>query len=195
MTKTTLLAAACALVISVPALAQTAAPSTPGADAPAQQELPVSTKNMFGTTPAAGTDTDKIGFVEAKEGQVLLSSFVGRNVYESGANDAKSIGKLNDLILSPDGKVEAAVIGVGGFLGVGEKDVAVSPDVVQLAKRSDGNTWLVLNATKDQLNAAPAIDRSKYFPEGVADPNAATESDAPATGKPANGTTAPTPAQ
>ncbi|RRY11872.1 PRC-barrel domain-containing protein [Brucella anthropi] len=195
MVKTTLLTAACALVISVPALAQTAAPSTPGADAPAQQEMPVSTTNMFGTTPAAGTDADKIGFVEPKEGQVLLSSFVGRSVYESSANDAKSIGKLNDLIMGPDGKVEAAVIGVGGFLGVGEKDVAVSPDVIQLAKRSDGDTWLVLNASKDQLNAAPAFDRSKYFPKGVADPKAATETEAPAPETPATGTTTPAPAQ
>ncbi len=192
MFKTTLLTAACALAISMPALAQTTTPNAttaPSAEAPAQKEMPVSTKNMFGAAPATGTDANKVGFVEAKEGQVLVSSFIGRSVYESAANDAKSIGKLNDLIISPDGKVEAAVIGVGGFLGVGEKDVAVSPDLIQLATRSDGNTWLVLNTSKDQLNSAPAFDRSKYFPKGVADPNAATKSEKPATG------TAPAPAK
>ncbi len=110
----------------------------PGADAPVQEEQPVSTKNMFGAPP--GADTNKVGFVEAKQGEVLASSFIGRTVYESDANDAQSVGKLNDIIISQDGAVVAAVIGVGGFLGVGEKDVAVSPDLLKLATRSDGNT-------------------------------------------------------
>ncbi|MFD1792556.1 PRC-barrel domain-containing protein [Ochrobactrum teleogrylli] len=194
MFRTTLLTAACALLIGAPALAQTAAPTatTPGTDAPAQQDLPVSTKNMFGAAPSP--DNNKIGFVEPKEGEVLVSSFIGRSVYESDANDAKSIGKLNDLIVSADGSVVAAVIGVGGFLGVGEKDVAVSPDVLQLATRSDGNTWLVLSATKDQLTAAPAFDRSKVFTNGVADPNAAKESEAPASGETTTPATPATPA-
>ncbi|MBC2886988.1 PRC-barrel domain-containing protein [Ochrobactrum sp. CM-21-5] len=187
MFRTTLLTAACALLIGGPALAQTATPdaTSPTTGAPAQEDLAVSSKNMFGSPPA--TDANKVGFVEPKEGQLLISSFVGRSVYESDANDAKSVGKLNDLIVSPEGKVEAAVIGVGGFLGVGEKDVAVSPDLLQLATRSDGKTWLVLKATKDQLNSASAFDRSKFFAEGVADPNAASETEAPAS----DGETAP----
>ncbi len=69
-------------------------------------------------------------------------------------------------------------IGVGGFLGLGEKDVAVSPDVLLLSIRSDGKTWLVIKATKDELTNAPAFDRSAYFADGVADPNAAKTSNA-----------------
>ncbi|WP_343315870.1 PRC-barrel domain-containing protein [Brucella sp. BE17] len=198
MVKTTLLTAACALVISVPALAQTASPDTapmPATEAPAQQEMPVATKNMFGAASTEGAEANTIGFLEAKDGQVLVSSFIGQSVYESDATDAQSIGKLNDLIISTEGKVEAAVIGVGGFLGIGEKDVAVSPDVMQLATRSDGNTWLVLTTSKEQLDSAPEFDRSKHFPQGVADPNAANEPEATAPETPATGTTTPAPAQ
>ncbi len=198
MFKTTLLTTTCALLIGGSALAQTTAPSSAPAQAPAAtQDMPVSSKDMFGK-PMTG-ETGKIGFVEPKEGQLLVSSFIGQSVYESDAPDAQSVGKLNDLIASPDGQIEAAVIGVGGFLGVGEKDVAVSPDQLQLATRSDGKTWLVIKANKQQLNDAPAFDRSKFFADGVADPAAATGTNAPATEAPANGTTpapaSPAPAQ
>ncbi len=198
MFKTTLLTTTCALLIGGSALAQTTAPSPAPAEAPATtQDMPVSSKDMFGK-PMTG-ETGKVGFVEPKEGQLLVSSFIGQSVYESDAPDAQSVGKLNDLIASPDGQIEAAVIGVGGFLGVGEKDVAVSPDQLQLATRSDGKTWLVIKANKQQLNDAPAFDRSKFFADGVADPSAATETNAPATEAPANGTTpapaSPPPAQ
>ncbi|MGN6448953.1 MAG: PRC-barrel domain-containing protein [Brucella intermedia] len=192
MFRTTLLTTTCALLIGGSAFAQTATPSPAPAEAPAAtQDMPVSSKDMFGK-PITG-EAGKVGFVEPKEGQLLVSSFIGRSVYESDAPDAQSVGKLNDLIASPDGQIEAAIIGVGGFLGVGEKDVAVSPDQLQLATRSDGKTWLVIKADKQQLNDAPAFDRSKFFADGVADPAAATETNAPATDTPASGT-APAPA-
>jgi len=178
MLRTTLLTTTCALFIGGSAFAQTAAPA-PMEAAPAASELPVSSQNMFGSPPAE--ESEKIGFVEAKDGQLLVSSFIGQTVYESDAADAASVGNLNDLIVSPEGEVQAAVIGVGGFLGVGEKDVAVSPDQLQLATRSDGKKWLVIKATKEQLTEAPTFDRGVLFTDGVADPNAAAETNAPAT--------------
>ncbi|MCL7998166.1 PRC-barrel domain-containing protein [Brucella sp. 21LCYQ03] len=190
MLRTTLLTTTCALLISGSAFAQTASPA-PTEAAPAAAELPVSSQNMFGSPPAA--ESEKIGFVEAKDGQLLVSSFIGQTVYESDAADAASVGNLNDLIVSPDGEVQAAVIGVGGFLGVGQKDVAVSPDQLQLATRSDGKKWLVIKATKDQLTEAPAFDRSVLFVDGVADPAAAGATNAPATDAPAADPAAPAP--
>jgi hypothetical protein len=105
-------------------------------------------------------------------------------VYSGDTDIAESIGKLNDLVIGPDGMVQAAVIGVGGFLGVGQKDVAIAASQLKLSVRSDGNSWLVLNTTKDQLNTAPAFDRSANFTDGVADPMKAS--------KTAVGTTTPT---
>lgn len=181
MLRTTLLTTTCALFIGGTAFAQTATPA-PTEAVPAA-ELPVSSQNMFGNPPSE--DADKVGFVEAKDGQILVSSFIGQTVYESDATDAASVGKLNDLIASPEGEIQAAIIGVGGFLGVGEKDVAVSPDQLQLATRSDGKKWLVIKATKEQLTEAPTFDRSALFADGVADKAATGKTDAPAMDAPA----------
>lgn len=177
MFRTTLLTTSCALFIGSAAYAQTSDTTTaPSAPMEQQPQTSVKTENMFGSQSSdTATETNKVGFLEAKPGQLLVSSFIGQSVYESDANDAKSVGKLNDLITSPDGQIDAAVIGVGGFLGVGEKDVAVSPDQLQLAMRSDGKKWLVIKATKDELSAAPSFDRSSLFSEGVADPAAAAK--------------------
>lgn len=182
MLRTTLLTTTCALFIGGSAFAQTATPA-PTEAAPAAADLPVSSQNMFGNPPSE--NAEKVGFVEAKDGQILVSSFIGQTVYESDAADAASVGKLNDLIASPEGEIQAAVIGVGGFLGVGEKDVAVSPDQLQLATRSDGKKWLVIKATKEQLTEAPAFDRSALFADGVADKTATGETETPATNAPA----------
>lgn len=182
MLRTALLTTTCALFIGGTAFAQTATPAPTDAPA-AAPEMPVSSQNMFGSPPAE--NADQVGFMEAKDGQMLVSSFIGQSVYESDAPDAASVGKLNDLIASPEGEIEAAVIGVGGFLGVGEKDVAVSPDQLQLATRSDGKKWLVIKASKEQLTEAPAFDRSALFTDGVADKTATGETNAPAADTPA----------
>lgn len=188
MFRTTLLATSCALLIGGAAFAQsneTTDPALPPMDAPQRAELPVSTKNMFGIAPANTTsETEKFGFVVPKEGQLLISSFIGRSIYESDAADAQSVGKLNDLITSPDGQIIAAVIGVGGFLGLGEKDVAVSPDQLLLSTRSDGQRWLVIKATKDELAAAPTFDRSVFFTDGIAGSNDVPPAEAPASTAP-----------
>ena len=173
MLRTTLLTAACALLIGGSAFAQSATQDT---GMPAQTETPASSKDLF--TSPAGTDPGTVGSIQPKDGQQLVTSLIGSSVYESEQNDAASVGKLNDFILAPDGKVEAVVVGVGGFLGVGSKDVAVSPAKLKMATRSDGKTWLVLTASKDELNSAPAFDRTKLAPgimssggdEGAAQP-------------------------
>lgn len=174
MIKTTFLAAS--LMMTGSALAQTATPS-----APAETEMSVQTKEVF--TAPAGTDASTVGAIQPKDGQVLASSFIGESVYESEKADAATVGKVKDLVLAPDGKIEAVIVGVGGFLGVGEKDVAVGPDQLKAATRSDGKSWLVMKASKDQLNAAPAFDRNKLA--DAASGAAGAGSAAPASASPA----------
>ena len=94
-----------------------------------------------------------------------VSDFYKQTVYDPKDN---KIGDVKDLILEKDGKVNAAIIGVGGFLGAGEKDVAVPFDQLQL-KDKNGKRYLVMNANKDALNSAPGLtfDRNKqqWVPE------------------------------
>jgi hypothetical protein len=108
---------------------------------------------------------------QSKATDVDASKFIGQTVYASktdvtpdqkvtadGQKDWDNIGDINELVLSQDGSVKAVVIGVGGFLGMGEKNVAVSMKDIKFVKTGDGadDYSLVINSTKEALNAAPA---------------------------------------
>jgi sporulation protein YlmC with PRC-barrel domain len=85
---------------------------------------------------------------------VSLSAYFDRHVY-NGAGER--IGTVSDLIVGPDARITAAVIGVGSFLGIGEKEVAVPFAAVQIVRRD--NDWhLVIEGTRDALNNAPAYE-------------------------------------
>jgi hypothetical protein len=76
----------------------------------------------------------------------LASDLTGATVYSP---QDESIGDVNDVIVSRDGKVDGIIVGVGGFLGIGEKDAAIK------MMDTDTGVKLVLEMTKDQLAAAP----------------------------------------
>lgn len=131
----------------------------------------------------------------ARAGGHLASNIIGETVYNGTADDAQNIGKVNDVVIAPDGKVESVVIGVGGFLGIGEKNVAVSYGDVDWAER-DGDRWLVVNASKEQLQALADFDRRAYDPAPAASDSTAmapVDETAPADGTTAVAPTAPVP--
>ncbi|MCY1706912.1 PRC-barrel domain-containing protein [Pannonibacter sp. SL95] len=109
------------------------------------------------TPPAAGKGGVTYG--QATAGQILATSLIGKQVFADANNKADSIGTVNDVVLSREGAAEALVIGVGGLLGIGEKDVAVSFDQVRWIEQG-GVSWLIVPLTKAQLEAAPSFDRS-----------------------------------
>jgi sporulation protein YlmC with PRC-barrel domain len=131
-----------------------AASGTVDPAAPATNETTASTPAPSTTTAVPTIVTSDV-IAGAKI--MTASDFIGKTVF---APDGASIGEVNDFFVTNDGKVQAVVIGVGGFLGVGEKDVAVSMPSIQM--QPDGeNTKLVINATKEELTAAPTYDREK----------------------------------
>lgn len=79
-----------------------------------------------------------------RDDQLRASKLIGASVYDPA--DQK-IGSVDELVLNPDGKVADVVIGVGGFLGAGEKRVAVPMADLKRGK----NEHFVLAATKDSL--------------------------------------------
>ena len=101
---------------------------------------------------------------------VTVTNWHKQNVYDAGDN---KIGEIMDVLVDRDGKATALIIGVGGFPGMGEKDVAVPFHAVQVTT-NDNKRYLVMNATKDALKSAKGF---KY------DRNATTwiPEDAPAT--------------
>ena len=81
---------------------------------------------------------------------VTVTNYYRQNVYDP--SDAK-IGEISDVLVGKDGKVEAFIVSVGGFLGIGNKDVAVPFSAVH-ATEKNGTWYLTMNATKDSLKQA-----------------------------------------
>jgi sporulation protein YlmC with PRC-barrel domain len=80
------------------------------------------------TTPSATATTPATSDMSSMKGNWRTSKLVGLNVY----NDSnESIGSINDMLTDKNGDIKAVVIGVGGFLGIGEHLVAVPMDKVK----------------------------------------------------------------
>src|SRR6201982_1357170 len=79
-----------------------------------------------------------------------VTDWYKQNVYDP---QQQKIGEITDLLVSQSGQVEAAIVGVGGFLGAGEKDVAVSFNAIKPTKKND-KTYLTLDTTKKAFNNA-----------------------------------------
>lgn len=86
--------------------------------------------------------------------RMLMSNVYNANVYDNSDN---KIGNVSDLVISKDGDITTAVIGVGGFLGAGQKDIAVPFKELKITSRN-GKEWLVLNETRDQLKSMPPYE-------------------------------------
>ena len=121
-------------------------PATPGTGA-VTTEVPA---------PGTGTATTEVPaprpVPEQAEHQVRAEGLLGVAVSDGQA----TIGEVSDLVVTRDGRVEAVVVGVGGFLGIGEKRVALAWDSVRLAER-DGERVFLVSATREQLDAMPAF--------------------------------------
>jgi sporulation protein YlmC with PRC-barrel domain len=105
------------------------------------------------------------GFAAAQTASIMASPPPGKTVtkyYKQSVYDpAKDkIGTVDDVILDDSGRAVALIIGVGGFLGAGEKDVAVAFNTVQ-AEMKDHAWYLTLDTTKDALKAAPGLTFDK----------------------------------
>jgi sporulation protein YlmC with PRC-barrel domain len=88
-----------------------------------------------------------------------VTDWYKQTVYDPSDN---KIGEIMDVLVSPDGRATALIVGVGGFLGAGEKDVAVPFSAVKHTMK-DKKIYLTMDATKDALKAAPGFkyDREK----------------------------------
>ncbi|RWB23322.1 PRC-barrel domain-containing protein [Mesorhizobium sp.] len=137
--------------------------------------------------PAAPVEPVPAEPVKRADGN-LATNIIGETVYNGTGDDAQNIGDVNDIVLAKDGKAESLIIGVGGFLEVGEKNVAYEFDKAKWAER-DGDRWLVAETTKEDLEALPEFNREPYDPAPAT--TASTDAAAPA---PVTTTPAVTPA-
>jgi hypothetical protein len=124
-----------------------------GVAAAAAQQTPTQPKPEAPKTPVTGQ------IMTQPDETVLSRDLVGQTVL---APDNSKIGNISDLLLSKDGKsVEGFVIGVGGFLGIGERNVALKMDQLKITPASDGTVKLVADLKRDDLANAPAFKSRK----------------------------------
>jgi sporulation protein YlmC with PRC-barrel domain len=105
------------------------------------------------TADAMRAATVRDGYAAVTSTDLTSDMLVGANVYDGTDKD---IGTVADLVLSDDGQVTAAIIDVGGFLGMGEKPVEVMIADMDILQQTDGTDVRVyLPQTKEQLEAMP----------------------------------------
>jgi sporulation protein YlmC with PRC-barrel domain len=132
---------------------------------------------MGTTTSSSGMASGETFVTIPGSGTWRVNDLQGKTVYSS---DGSNIGEINDILISQNGSVNAVIIGVGGFLGMGEKNVAVNINALQMtagdmtgatgtsakkgssaSKGADGlPDRIVLNVTRDELEKAPAFKKA-----------------------------------
>lgn len=159
MTRTLMAVAAVGGLMVSTALAQ--APSSPPSSPPAQS----STSSMGGNSMGQPITSQS-------SNQMLASKLKGSEV--RGTDDAK-IGDVSDILIDKNGKVDGLVVGVGGFLGIGTKDVALPMSSFQISMNADGRIdHLKLSTTKDQLKEMAEFKPLTSTTTGAASPTGTT---------------------
>jgi hypothetical protein len=132
--------------------------SPPSAEAPAapDQASPPSAEAPQPIEPAAPKSAEASGgaqFLSKQEsGDVLASNLIGESVY-NGQDEA--VGGINDLVTDESGKVVAVLIGAGGFLGMGQKDVAIRFEDLRFVREEDNGIKVIADLNQDTLASAP----------------------------------------
>ena len=147
MRKTLMAAASAVALLALPAMAQTTT-----------QQPPATTTTPSTTAPAATTgNAVPEGQQQLPDSHLLGSDLIGASVTNANGD---SIGKTSDVLVDKSSKtVDAVVIDVGGFLGIGSKSVAIPLDKLTIGARPDEGVKTAM--TKEQLEALPAFEGRK----------------------------------
>ncbi len=174
LTKHLMLALLGTALIAAPALAQTNPPAGSTAAPPAAST----------TAPASGPMSTGNWMTQEQPGQWRASKLEGLNVYNQ--NNEK-IGDISELLVDDSGKIQAVVVGVGGFLGMGERDVAIPFDQIKFVNepRAVATTATTTDPNAPAAPRAPATATAPAAP-GTVSPTAPTTTGTVATGRPAD---------
>jgi PRC-barrel domain len=112
---------------------------------------------LIGATGFAAAQATHVSLMSSPPPGKTVTKYYKQSVYDPAKD---KIGTVDDVILSDSGQATGLIIGVGGFLGAGEKDVAVAFDAVH-AEMKNGDWYLTLDTTKDALKSAPGLSFDK----------------------------------
>jgi sporulation protein YlmC with PRC-barrel domain len=119
--------------------------------------------------PAEARESNVTSAVDQRAGmtpvaaeQIRVENLTGSDVY--GAND-ENIGSVSDVLLTRDGGIDALVVDVGGFLGIGTHTVAIGMDNLEIMSDGDESWRVYTPFTQEQLESQPEYDEERYAQE------------------------------
>lgn len=131
------------------------------------------------TAYAQDMGSEFVEYVVEPEQELFASDLIGSRIYStetdvtgpvesSMTSEWNDLGEINDMVLDEDGSVQVVILGIGGFLGIGERDVAVSMDGLEVVRDSNDmtNYFLVVNADQEELENAPEFVRNPDMAQG-----------------------------
>src|ERR1700719_3908670 len=146
-----IVAAAAASLMSSAAFAQTSQPKAG----------PTATTVTSTTTTVTATSW----MTQEAAGQWRISKLIGLNVYN---NDNEKIGDISELITDRSGKLDAVVVGAGGFLGIGERDVAIPYSQIGWIYEPVGPSRIAPATTGAGSLASPNSENVRTYPDNRA---------------------------
>jgi hypothetical protein len=145
--------ASVAALVALLALSQQAASQTSTTPGPRDPAPPTRSNADAAKAPVTGQ------ILVQDENTILAKDLIGQTVYDP---EKAKIGTISDLILTKEGKnAEGFVIGVGGFLGIGEKAVALKMYRLKIMPEADGSLRLAMDVKKEELANAPTFKSKK----------------------------------
>lgn len=172
MVRNSLTIASVVVALTGAAMAQTApqtAPQAPAQTAPAARQVQSSlapneftTRSLVGMTVyapkpanAAASSADPATTASTVPAPSAAPAMMDDAQWRAMRERHDNIGEVASLVLTSDGRVKQVVLGVGGFLGIGEKSVAIDWADLRLIRDSNGKMSAIVMRTKEQLNAMP----------------------------------------
>jgi sporulation protein YlmC with PRC-barrel domain len=134
-------------------LAQTSPAPAPTPEAPPAAK-PTEPPAAKATEPSAAKTTGAQQLWYSRQADEMRASKLIGTTVVNAANE--TVGNVNEVVLTKNGKVAAVILGVGGFLGMGEREVAINFNSVRMNRDKNNKMVLTVNTTKKGLKGAPA---------------------------------------
>ncbi|WP_126975224.1 PRC-barrel domain-containing protein [Frigidibacter oleivorans] len=168
----------------------TDAPAASSTDTMTAPDAAMDTQDTADAAATMGTDTmggSDFSYMPTGD-EVMASDFLGKRLYTAegdvdtaAINEADAnwddIGEVSDIIMNPEGQAQAVLVDIGGFLGIGEKTVAVSMDQLSIVPDGDnaGDFFVAFSSSREALENAPEFDMGPMDAQQNADAGMAAD--------------------
>jgi hypothetical protein len=118
-------------------------------------EMPMDSSSMMSSMEEPIGPFDIVTGYTQIDSDKFATRIIGQPVYDGTAADANKLGDISDIVIDESGTAQAVIIGVGGFLDIGEKQVAVAYSALTKQMAADNTERYVVETTVEDLTAAP----------------------------------------